>query len=416
MNEATLDLEAGSIREFPKNIFSARKGTQEIKLLKNVTLFGANSSGKTNFLKAFSMMRYWVLRGYSDTTEGKKIPVKPFVLNTSTENGPTHFEVHFLIERTGYRYGYLADKERIHEEWLFTTTKRKEELIFTRSGDEYRIERGFQAEQKQRVKMFQEFTKSPVLFLTVLAQWNIGFAQTIVNWFLRHRLYLNNELDDDINITADLLLHPSYRAIIYEIIKQSDLGFATIKEELDDTNKMPKKHLAAYYALNEEILKKYKIKTRHERFNAAWEAKGFVYFDLEEEESAGARKFVALLGPIVRALVDGEIIWIDELDARLHTMLVNLLVLMINSPKYNQRGAQAVITTHNVQLFKKLRRDQMFLLEKNKYGISAMSSVYIGKPHIRGDAILDKEYLNAQLGGVPSISEQLFIDFNKDPE
>ncbi|MDB5023595.1 MAG: hypothetical protein JWP78_1350 [Mucilaginibacter sp.] len=167
---------------------------------------------------------------------------------------------------------------------------------------------------------------------------------------------------------------------------------------------------------NIKMKAKYKIKTRHERFNAAWEAKGFVYFDLEEEESAGARKFVALLGPIVRALVDGEIIWIDELDARLHTMLVNLLVLMINSPKYNQRGAQAVITTHNVQLFKKLRRDQMFLLEKNKYGISAMSSVYTGKPHIRGDAILDKEYLNAQLGGVPSISEQLFIDFNKDPE
>ncbi len=169
-------------------------------------------------------------------------------------------------------------------------------------------------------------------------------------------------------------------------------------------------------ALNEELLKKYKIKTRHERYNAEMEPKGHLYFDLEEDESAGARKFVALLGPIVRALVDREIIWIDELDARLHTLLVNLLVLMINSPKFNNRGAQAIITTHNVQLFKKLRRDQMFLLEKNKYGISAMASVYVGKPKIRGDAILDKEYLNAQLGGIPNISEQLYLDFNKEDE
>jgi AAA15 family ATPase/GTPase len=416
MESVTLDLEAGTIREFPKNVFKNHKGTQEIKLLKNVTLFGANSSGKTNFLRAFSLMRYWVLRSYSDTHEGKKIPVRPFVLNTATENGPSHFEVHFLIDRTGYRYGFLADKEKVHEEWLFITTKRKEELIFTRSNSEYRIDRGFQGELKQRVKMFIEFTKPPVLFLTVLAQWQVAFAENIVTWFLKHRMYLNNELDEDINITADLLLHPAYRETIYKIIKQSDLGFATIKEELDDTNKMPKKHLAAYYALNEELLKKYKIKTRHERYSATMEHKGNIYFDLEEDESAGARKFVALLGPIVRALIDREIIWIDELDARLHTMLVNLLVLMINSPKYNNRGAQAIITTHNVQLFKKLRRDQMFLLEKNKYGISAMSSVYVGKPHVRGDAILDKEYLNAQLGGIPNISEQLFLDFDSDDE
>ncbi len=78
-------------------------------------------------------------------------------------------------------------------------------MIFTRSDQDYRIEKGFQTEQKQRVKMFMEFTKPPVLFLTVLAQWNIVFAQSIVSWFLKHRMYFNNELDEDINITAELL-------------------------------------------------------------------------------------------------------------------------------------------------------------------------------------------------------------------
>jgi len=416
MEEATLDLEAGSIREFPKNIFSACKGTQDIKLLKNVTLFGANSSGKTNFLRAFSMMRYWVVKSHSDTNEGKKIPVKPFVLNTSSESQPSSFEAHFIIRHTGYRYGFIADKEKIHQEWLFVTTKRKEERVFLRAAGEFQVDRRFQAEQKQRINVLIDFTKPAVLFLTVLSQFNSGFAEEIMQWFLRHRMYLDNQLDEDINITASLLLEKSYRSLIYDIIKQSDLGFATIKEELDDTNKLPRRFQHLYYALHEEVLKKYKIKTRHEKFNAAFEHRDNIYFDLEDEESAGAKKFVALLGPLVRALVDGEIIWIDELDARLHTMLVNLIVSLINSPRYNANGCQTIITTHNVQLFKKLRRDQMFLLEKNNYGISAMSSVYVSKPHIRGDAILDKEYLNEGLGGIPRINKQLYIDFDREAD
>lgn len=415
MEEATLDLEAASIRELPGNTFNKTKGTQDIRLLKNVTLFGGNSSGKTNLLRAFSMMRYWVVKSYSDTTEGKKIPVRPFVLNTATENGPSYFDVHFLIGQTGYRYGFLADKEKIHEEWLLTTTKRKEETIFTRVQNEYHLDRGFQSEQKQRLKMLMEFTKGPVLFLTVLAQFNISFAETIMKWFLAHRMYLNNELDDDVNITAGLLLKEGYREIIYKIIKSSDLGFATVKEEIDDTQK-PRKSQNVYDLLNEDILKTYKIKTRHDKYNAEFKLKDTVYFDLEENESAGARKFVALLGPIVRALVDGSPIWIDELDARLHTVLVRLLVQLINSNAYNRNGAQAIITTHNVQLFKRLRRDQMITLDRNNFGVSKMESVHAIKNPVRGDAIMEKEYLNANLGGIPRVSEQLFLDFDKEPD
>jgi hypothetical protein len=58
----------------------------------------------------------------------------------------------------------------------------------------------------------------------------------------------------------------------------------------------------------------------------------------------------------------------------------------------------------------------MFTLEKNKYGVSTMTSVHADKTQVRGDAIMEKEYLNAQLGGIPKISEQLFLDFDKDPE
>jgi AAA15 family ATPase/GTPase len=415
MESATLDLAAGSIREFPKNVINSQFGTQDIKLLKNISLFGANNSGKSNFFKAFMVMRYWVLSSTNDNVSAQKIPVQPFLLNTLTEREPTTFEVHFIINQMGYRYGFMADKERVHQEWLFTTTKRKEENVFIRNGNDFQIDRRFQADLKQKLKVLEEFTKPKALFLSVLSKFNIKFAQKITDWFYCNKLYTDSSIERNIDLTASLLKNERYRVLIYDIIKKSDLGFSTIKEELEERiARFGKDREAAFYAIHDDDLKEYKLKTRHQRYNEKFQPIDPVYFDLLEQESAGAQKFISLLGPIVKSLVDGEIIWIDELDSRLHTHLVNLIVHLFNASPLNRNNCQAILTTHNIQVFKKLRRDQMVLLNKDTYGASSMSSVYNGKTPVRGDALIDKEYLNDQLGGVPNIHKQLLLDFDPD--
>lgn len=414
MGTSTLNLEAGSIREFPKNVTREKAGTIDIKLLKNVTLFGANSSGKSNFFKAFLVLRHWVLNSANETAFTNKIPVQPFLLNTATEKAPTTLEAEFIINHISYRYGFTADKEKIHQEWLFVTTKRKEENIFIRVLSDYQIDKRFQSDLKQKFKVLIEFTKPHALFLSVLAKFNIEFAEKIVTWFYRNKLYTDNSIDRNLDFTSELLKKTEYRKLIYDIIKKSDLGFSTIEEELNERIGRFKNREALYYAIHDEELKEYKVKTRHSKFNDDNILIDNIYFDLNEQESAGAQKFISLLGPIVKALVDGEIIWIDELDSKLHTHLVNLIILLFNSNQYNHRGCQAIISTHNIQVFKKLRRDQMILLNKNSFGVSTIDSVYMGNPSLRGDALIDKEYLNNQIGGVPKINPQLLIDFDNE--
>lgn len=415
--KAELRLEAGSIREFPKNAFRAKHGTQEIKLLKNVNLFGANSSGKTNFFNAFLALRHWVITSAANSNPQAKIPVQPYILKTTTERQPSTLETEFLIDGIAYRYGFSADADKIHQEWLFTTAKRKEENVFVRVFSDFQVDKRFQGELKQKLRVLTEFTKSNVLFLSVLNQFNIGFAEKITDWFRKNTLYTDLSIDRNIDLTSQLVKDDRYRTLIYEILQKSDLGFSTIQDELEERIGRANLHRsreALFYAIHDDAIRSYKVKTRHQKFDENLELDSNIYFDLLEQESAGAQKFLALLGPIVKAMVDGEIIWIDELDSRLHTHLVNLLILLVNSNQHNHQGCQAIFTTHNIQVFKKIRRDQMILLNKNRFGESTIASVYHGHPQVRGDASFEKEYLNDQLGGVPQISRQLFIDFDNE--
>jgi uncharacterized protein len=62
-------------------------------------------------------------------------------------------------------------------------------------------------------------------------------------------------------------------------------------------------------------------------------------------------------------------------------------------------GAQLIFTSHNTNMLKKkLRRDQMIFVEKDKYGVSTMDSLYHKSPKIRNDASFDKDYLLGKYG------------------
>lgn len=86
---------------------------------------------------------------------------------------------------------------------------------------------------------------------------------------------------------------------------------------------------------------------------------------------------------------------------------------LFNSNKYNQNGAQLVSISYNQQILKKLRRDQIAFLNKDAYGASSITALYIFNPNVRSNAIFDKEYLQGQYGGVPNISDVFSLDLNQ---
>ena len=419
MDKSSLNLEAGSIREFNKNTFPAKIGTQDIKLLKSVFLYGYNAAGKSNFLKAFIAMKSMVLQSAKDQRLGVSGTIVPFLLNRKTQDAPTTFETTFLIDRVCYRYGFTADVNKVHSEWLWVIHKRKEENIFIRTAGTIEIDKRFPPDQRQKLKFLIDMTRQDSLFLSLLSQFNIEFALKILKWFQENTTYTDSVLDSTggdnaISYTASLLKKPLHRELIYWMLEKAELGFYSIEEEISDQLSKKLQDARIIDALNREGIGKFTIKTRHTVYNEKQEPVEPIYFDLLKEESAGSKKFISLLGPISEAIIEGKIMWIDELDAQLHILLVNLFMKLFHNSPFNIHGAQIIITTHNSHILKKLRRDQMIMLNKDPYGASTIGSVYTTKPGIRSDVVFDKEYLSGNLGGIPK-SEQLSL-FDSDED
>jgi AAA15 family ATPase/GTPase len=407
-DKATLDLEACSIKEYADNVFFSKCGSQDANILKSVALLGANSSGKSNLFKGFDLMRYMVINSARESTVTKTYHIDPFRLSTETEHKPSMFECTMMIDSIVYRYGFESDNKEVHAEWLYMIVKRREETVFLRAKNEFEIVKRFNTDFKNKLLMLTELTRSDALYLSVLTQFNIDIAQQISQWFAKNIIYAEPNLNDAINYTGELLADPVYGLLLNEIIKKSDLGFSAVERQADDQNapKLSNKNSQELAGKSAKV----KLRVNHAKYDAKNKKVENVFLELSRDESSGAQKLIALLGPMIKVLMDGGTFWIDDFDAKIHPYIITMVMDLFNSNKYNQNGAQLVAISYNQQILKKLRRDQIVFLNKDAYGASSLSALYIYNPTVRSNAIFDKEYLQGLYGGVPNISDLTNID------
>ena len=126
-----------------------------------------------------------------------------------------------------------------------------------------------------------------------------------------------------------------------------------------------------------------------------------VYLDIDRE-SAGTRRLLFMLGPIFRALDEGTLIVIDELDASLHTRACEAILELFGSQKTNPHGAQLVVTTHDTNLLHSplVRRDQIWFVELNKKGATRVFP--LTDIRTRKDDNIEKGYLQGRYGAIPN--------------
>ena len=201
-------MEACSIKEHSENIFSSGYGSLPVSVLKSLVLLGANSSGKSNLFKGFDLMRNMVMYSAIETGSSKISKIEPFRLNTETEHKYTLFECTIVIDGICYRYGFKGNSREIHSEWLYMVAKRREEIVFIRTKNEYEIIKRFPANYKSKLLMLTELTRNDALYISVLAQFNIDMGLQISNWFASNITYGEPDLNDAINYTVELLADP----------------------------------------------------------------------------------------------------------------------------------------------------------------------------------------------------------------
>ena len=90
-DKKTLSMEASTIRELPQNILK----TGDYKLLKSAAIYGANSSGKSNLIKALKFMQDTIINS-SKLNSTDKLNVSPFLLAEENKSLPSYFEIQLI--------------------------------------------------------------------------------------------------------------------------------------------------------------------------------------------------------------------------------------------------------------------------------------------------------------------------------
>ncbi len=302
------------IKEFESdNVFEDGR----YRLLKSAVLYGANASGKSNFIDGLNFLKWFVINSSKETQVEDEIEVEPFLLDELLENQPSTFEVSFLIDGVKYRYGVELNSKKVGGEYLMKSTKIKEHPLFIRDEEGIEVFKEF-----KEGRLLEEKTRENALFLSVVAQFNGPISGQIIKWFRSYNV-ISGLLDHRYEgFTAGLFAKESLKKRIIDLMSYADLGIAEMEVTdfiiSDDT--LPKdmpEELKKSILSETEGKTGYNIDTFHQKFDKNGKDQGLVRFDFEDQESEGTKKFFRLAGPVLDTLENGRVLIIDELDSRL---------------------------------------------------------------------------------------------------
>lgn len=392
------------------NSFEIRK----YNLLKSAILYGANASGKSNFLRAMAFMSRFVLNKYKIIQSTDKLPHDPFRLSTQTEDASSSFEIVFFIDDIKYRYGFEIDNKLVYSEWLYADEKGKEAKLFYRDTEEKeyinpnKFVEGYKFFDKKDEKINVSANQ---LFIWKCDQENGEISKAILNWFNRFNMIDGMDHNGYINFTMKKMDNEDFKEKIIDLVKTADIGIDDIQVQEEEVHLDVIEKLKLFDFLKDESIKEGDLKsitlnTLHQKFDTDGNVVGNVIFELEKEESKGTRKFFAMSAPILDTLENGKILIIDELDASLHPILTQHLIKLFHDKSVNKNNAQLIFATHDTNLLKKtiFRRDQIWLSEKNKYGSTDLYSLAQFK-NVRKNEDFEKQYIHGKYGAIPYLGK-----------
>ncbi len=387
---------------------------RDYKLLSSAIIYGANASGKSNFLRALAFMGSFVLNKFKILQSIDKLPHEPFKLCSDTEDTSSFFEIVFFINDIKYRYGFEMDSHTIYSEWLFADEKGKEAKLFFRDIDEddyvnpNRFKEGYQFFDKKNQKI--KIAKNQ-LFIWKCDQEDGEISKSILKWFNNFNMIDGMDHQGYINFTMKKMEDENFKNKIVQLVKTADIDINDISIEEDDVpldviEKLPMPNSLKKEILNDGGLKSIVINTKHKKYDSDGNVIGEVIFELDKEESKGTRKFFAMSAPIIDTLQNGKILIIDELDASLHPILTQHLIQLFHDKNINSKNAQLVFATHDTNLLKPhiFRRDQIWLTEKDKYGSTDLYSLAQFKG-VRAKEDFEKQYIQGKYGAIPYLGK-----------
>jgi len=413
--KVTLSMEAITKNELDDHIIEVSRQ----RLLKTSVIYGANASGKSNILKAFSFMKNMVLNSFKESQIGELILVEPFLLNSKGKDEPSSLEVIFLIEDVLYRYGFSAFRDHITKEWLVmrkTISRAKEIVLFERLGQDIKIHNKFK-EGKGKIK---DKLRENSLFISLLSQFNGLIAQKIVKCFSDSNLWA---IDSSNPIHTTILLDNDVVPLdwVNEFMRKADSDIKEIrinKKEIETDTKVNIPLTSSFFKVGGNKMFHLFLKSIHQFYDPEEGVLKEVEFDMEKQESEGTKKFYCLAGLLYTTLQRGGRLFIDEIENSLHPFLTRIIIKLFQDKDVNPKGAQLIFTTQNTLFLNKdnFRRDEIWFVEKAPNHSSDLYSLVeykLPKGSARKDASYAKDYIRGKYGAVPYVEYSDFVELFK---
>jgi uncharacterized protein len=437
----TFSLVASSDTRHPDNCISFGK----LQLVKSAAIYGANASGKSNLIKAISFMRQFVLFSATTMNVGDEIPVVPFQFDLDLRDKASFFEAAFVVGDVRHQYGFTATSKRVQDEWLIAYPKGRPQHLLERRFDLNTAQTtwAFRGDLHKEGTLLKERTRDNALVLSRGAEFNVSPLTTVYLWFRQSMSVLDLSMSPKslIEQTALRLKEDTVfrdRERVLQMIRDAGVGISDLEvsEEkrsyvlttaptsmvgdvptssgytstlMSNPLNLPIVSLISGNVISGNVKSgaagaaftfppAYTIRSMHRAPSGET-----VKFNFLEAESNGTQRFFALAGLWLDALDQGELLIIDELDCSMHPTLTRKLIELFQAPTANSKGAQLVFSTHDSTLMdlELFRRDQIWIVEKDRSGASRLASLYDFEEKPRNNEAVQRRYLAGHYGGVP---------------
>lgn len=396
------------------------------RILKGSFLFGANASGKSNYIKAVGFAKKIVYSGLSGLDR------KYFRLDSSCASKPGSF--HFDIYSNGnfYSYGFAFSyvDNTIVSEWLYKVTGNSELCIFERVLEDGRTkintDAKYNEDNQYRFKIYGEDVNRGKTFLKEIAEKEIINSQEfrafkdVWNWF-----------GSLIVIFPDMHLRPSALRDLasddrfHNLLQSLDTGIKSISIEEQSLNKilsdvpdevrenflnnlkgMLKRdgRKGANVIIGDDIysfeMKNNELVAFKQLMNHGNPSELFSFND----ESDGTRRLFDLL-PFVTNIQGSGVILIDEIDRSFHTkLIIRFIELFFSNTKDLEMQLIATLHDVNVMDLDLVRQDEIWFIYRDE--VTGASNMYsLNKFQIRFDKKVIKDYLLGRFGSIPMLGQ-----------
>lgn len=372
---------------------------KDLKILKSSVVYGANGSGKSNFIDAIYFMKLLVSNSIN-LQPGMGMPYTPHKLNGI--GSESFYSVQFVKNGVRFVYGLSIEQMLVKEEYLYYFPNGRQAKIFDRTGMTYEEGSKF----KGRFNSCKDVLKPNRLMISCAANFtNITEIEDAFRFFSEDLvIYTNANQENWMQYSLyQFNSNPEIKNLALSFMRDIGVDIQDIKINIEESA-FPQSELPEF--LSDEYKNKLRM-TPLKKITASVVYPGFET-DLFTEESTGIQKLFAFLCPFLDIISKGKILICDELETSLHESLLYTLLKTFLSLEGKEQP-QIIFTTHDTSLLSLdlFRRDQIWFTELNSLNRSTELYSLAEIKSVRKDENYGKGYISGRYGAIPMLNENL---------